>query len=343
MAGDDVRLTALAREGGSGGFLAPAARRAILARLPEMPAFPVLLPGTGPGLAVHRLNAEEALVVSIELIMPLVDDPCVFGRIAATHALSGLYAVGATPLRALTFGGTPAGKLPGASLQRIQAGSAAVCAQAGVPVTEGAFADVPDLVYGMAALGLAHPDRMQRGVHAQAGDVLILTKALGIGVFGAAFRRGALGAEDYRTLLEAATQPNAAGSGLPGVHAAAPMGGTGLLGQVLALCREARLAASVRLRDVPLLPGAQALAQAGVETAAATRNWETCGSMVRLAPRSPSWVRAVLCDPQTGGGLLIAAPPEAAADLLARLRDAGFGQAAVIGGLGTGPARLHVA
>jgi selenide,water dikinase len=327
MAGGDVRLTALAREGGCGGILAPPVLRAILAGLPNVPAFSGAPARTG--ITVHPLNAEQAVVVSTELVTPLVDDPYEFGRIAATHALSGVYAMGGTPIQARTTGGLPPGRLPVASVQRILAGSA--------------FADAPELVYGLVVLGLVHPDRVLCHGNARAGDVLILTKALGIGVFGAAFRRGALGAEEYRTMIAAATQPNAVGRDLPGVHAAAVMGGSGLLGQVLALCREARLSAALRLKDVPLLPGAQALAQAGVETAAATRNWDGYGSEVRLAPRSPSWVRAILCDPQTGGGLLIAAAPEAVDPVMALLRQAGFDQAALIGGLGAGPARLHVA
>jgi selenide,water dikinase len=342
MAGGDIRLTALAREGGCGGILAPAVLRAILTGLPEMPAFPGVRAGIGTGVAVHRLNAEQALVVSTEFITPLVDDPDEFGRIAAAHALSGIYAMGGEPVQALTLGGLPAGKLPVAGVQQILAGSAAVCAQAGIPMTEGAFADAPELVHGLVALGLVHPDRAPARGGARAGDVLILTKALGIGVFGAAFRRGALGAEEYRTMIAAATQPNAVGRDLPGVHAVTVMGGAGLLGDVLALCRAARLSAAVRLRDVPLLPGAQVLAQAGVETATSARNWDGYGSEVQLAPRSPSWVRAILCDPQTGGGLLAAVASTAVDPAMALLRQAGFDQAAVIGELRAGPARLHV-
>jgi selenide,water dikinase len=338
-------MTALAREGGSGGALAPAVLRAILAELPAVELLPGLRAGIETGVALHRLDAERALIASTELIAPLVDDPYEFGRIAATHALSGLYAMGGAPIQALTTGGLPSGKLPPASIQRILAGSAAVCAQAGILVADGPFADTPEPLCGLVALGLVHPDRALRHGNAQAGDALILTKALGIGVFGAAFRRGALGAEEYGTLIEAATQPNAVGGQLPGVagvHAVAAMGAAGLLGQTLEICREARLSAVIRLKDVPLLPGAQTLVQAGVETAAAIRNWDGYGRTVQLVPRSPSWVRTILCDPQTGGGLLIAAAAEAVDPVMALLRQAGFGQAAIVGRLRPGPVRLHV-
>lgn len=342
MADIDIRLTALAHGGGCGCKLSPAALGEILAGMPAARCFPALLVGTetGDDAAVWRLNDGQALVATTDFFTPVVDDPADFGRIAATNALSDVYAMGGTPVLALAVVGMPVGRLPAATVQRILAAGAGVCAEAGIPVAGGHSIDSAEPIYGLVALGLVHPDRVLRNSGARPGDVLVLTKGLGVGVFSAALKRGTLEARHYATMIASTTQLNAVGRELPdiqGVHAATDVTGFGLLGHALEMCRGAGLAASIRVADVPVLPGAAALAEAGIATGAAARNWASYGAGVRGAEGLPSWRRGLLCDPQTSGGLLIAAAPGAVPDLLGKLRDAGFGAAAVVGAFEAGP------
>ncbi|MDJ0386894.1 selenide, water dikinase SelD [Roseomonas sp. E05] len=342
MADVEPPLTALAHGGGCGCKLAPSVLQSLLAEMPAARAFPDLLVGTetGDDAAVYRLNDTQALVATTDFFTPVVDDPHDFGRIAATNALSDVYAMGGTPILALAILGMPLGKLSPEVVRRILAGGAAVCAEAGIPVAGGHSIDSPEPIYGLVALGLVRPDRLLRNSGARAGDRLILTKGLGIGIFSAALKKGALEPRLYRVMLDSTTQLNRVGAtlpDLPGVHAATDVTGFGLLGHALEMCRGSGLGAQLRLDALPLLEGAGDLARAGFSTGAATRNWASYGDAVRLPAGLPDWQRGMLCDPQTSGGLLIAVAPEAAPDLLARLRAAGHPLAAEVGALQAGP------
>ena len=337
----DLKLTDLAHGGGCGCKLSPAVLRQVLAGMPAMAAFPDLLVGieTGDDAAVYRLNDHQALVATTDFFTPVVDDPHLFGRIAAANALSDVYAMGGRPILALALVGMPLGKLPVEVMQRIVMGGASICAEAGIPVAGGHSIDSPEPLYGLVALGLVDPGRIMRNSGARPGDALVLTKGLGIGVFSAALKRGILPAADYATMAASTTQLNRIGHdlpGLPGVHAVTDVTGFGLLGHLLEICRGSSLSAVVRFADVPLLPGAAALAEAGVGTGAAARNWESYGAEVRLDAGLPAWARGLLCDPQTSGGLLIAVAADAAPGLVQRCRDAGFAAAAVLGVLHPG-------
>jgi len=336
MADVEIPLTALAHGGGCGCKLAPSVLQALLAEMPAARAFPALLVGTetGDDAAVYRLNDEQALVATTDFFTPVVDDPWDFGRIAATNALSDVYAMGGTPILALAILGMPLGKLAPEVVRRILAGGASVCADAGIPVAGGHSIDSLEPIYGLVALGLVHPDRVLRNSGAQAGDRLVLTKGLGIGIFSAALKRGALGAHHYQVMLDSTTQLNRVGATLPklpGVHAVTDVTGFGLLGHALEMCRGSGLGAQLRFDALPLLEGVEELARAGFSTGAATRNWASYGDAASLPATLPEWQRGLLCDPQTSGGLLIAAAPEAVPDLLARLRCEGYGRAAEIG------------
>lgn len=336
MPDGDTRLTALAHGGGCGCKLAPSVLAELLARMPAAGGFPDLLVGTetGDDAAVYRLNERQALVATTDFFTPIVDDPYDFGRVAATNALSDVYAMGGTPILALAVLGMPLGKLSADDVGRILAGGAAVCAAAGIPLAGGHSIDSPEPIYGLVALGLVHPDRVLRNSGARAGDVLLLTKGLGVGVLGAALKRGDLDAAGYAAMIASATRLNDVGRALPddpGVHAATDVTGFGLLGHALEMCRGAGLGAAIRLGDVPLLPGVEVLARRGVGTGAAGRNWASYGAAVRLPDGLADWRRGLLCDPQTSGGLLIAVAPGAAEPLLARLRGAGCADAAAIG------------
>jgi selenide,water dikinase len=344
---DAPRLTSLAHGGGCGCKLAPAVLQDIISRMPAAAAFPDLMVGTetSDDAAVWRLNDRQALVATTDFFMPVVDDPFDFGRIAATNALSDVYAMGASPILALAIVGMPVGKLSPDTIGKILAGGASVCAAAGIPVAGGHSIDSVEPIYGLVALGLVHPDRVLTNRGGRPGDVLILTKALGVGVLSAAFKQERLDAAGYAAMIASTTQLNVLGRELPdiaGVHAVTDVTGFGLLGHALEMARGAGLAAEINADAPNLLAGVEAFVQAGVRTGASTRNWDSYGADVDLASALPAWRRDLLTDPQTSGGLLIAAAPEAAEAVLALARDRGFDRAAVVGRLAAGAPGLRV-
>jgi len=340
-------LTSLAHGGGCGCKLAPSVLQDILAGMPERGLFPDLLVGseTADDAAVYRLNDTTALVATTDFFMPMVDDPYDFGRIAATNALSDVYAMGGRPLLALAILGIPVGKVPVEDVRQILAGGAAVCAAAGIPVAGGHSIDSLEPIYGLVALGTVHPDRILRNTGAQPGDVLVLTKGLGVGIFSAALKQGQLGPDGYRAMIDTTTRLNRIGADLPdmpSVHSCTDVTGFGLLGHALEMARGAGLRVRVRLQDVPVLEGAAALAAAGFGTGASGRNWSSYAGEVTLPAGLPDWRRGLLCDPQTSGGLLIAVAPDGADALLGRVWEAGFSQAAAIGTLEPGTPGIEV-
>ncbi len=333
---DAPRLTELAHGGGCGCKLAPAVLADILRRTPAAAAFPELLVGTetSDDAAVWRLNAEQALVATTDFFTPVVDDPFDFGRIAATNALSDVYAMGGRPIFALAIVGMPVARLSPEVIARVLEGGASVCADAGVPVAGGHSIDSAEPIYGLVALGLVHPERVLTNRGARAGDLLMLTKGLGVGVFSAALKAGRLDADGYATLLASTTRLNDIGpqlAALPGVHALTDVTGFGLLGHALEMARGSGLAVEVDADATPILAGAEALARTGVRTGASTRNWASYGEAVRLPAELDDWRRDLLCDPQTSGGLLAAVAPEAAEAVLNRAHAAGFSQATIVG------------
>jgi selenide,water dikinase len=342
-----IRLTSLAHGGGCGCKLAPAVLQSILKGMPATAAFSDLMVGTATSddAAVWRLNDTQALVATTDFFMPVVDDPFDFGRIAATNALSDVYAMGGRPILALAIVGMPVDRLAPETIRAVLEGGASVCAQAGAPVAGGHSIDSVEPIYGLVALGLVHPDKVLTNRSAQAGDLLILTKGLGVGVLSAAFKQGKLDAAGYAALIASTTQLNAVGAELgevAGVHAVTDVTGFGLLGHLLEVCRGSGLAAEVAA-DPPLLAGAETLARAGVRTGASTRNWASYGADVELSPDLPDWKRDLLTDPQTSGGLLIAVAPDAAEQVLTLARGHGFSSAAIVGRMSAGAPRLRVA
>jgi selenide,water dikinase len=343
-----IRLMSLAHGGGCGCKLAPSVLTQIMASLPATSGLADLLVGTetADDAAVYRLNPEQAIVATTDFFMPVVDDPYDFGRIAATNALSDVYAMGAKPILALAVVGMPVNALPVETIRAVLAGGASVCAQAGIPVAGGHSIDSAEPIYGLVALGLAHPDRVKRNSGARDDDVLVLGKPLGIGILSAALKRGALSADGYAELIATTTRLNAVGTLLcerPDVHAMTDVTGFGLLGHLLEVCRGSGLAARLDWPSVPVIPIARELAEQGFNTGAATRNWASYGEAVHLPARLQTWERNLLCDPQTSGGLLIACVPSAAGDVLDLLRQGGHVDAASIGSFAAGPPEITVA
>ena len=344
---DVVRLTSLAHGGGCGCKLAPGVLKDILSGMPATAMFPQLLVGTetSDDAAVWRLNDTQALVATTDFFMPVVDDPYEFGRIAATNALSDIYAMGATPIFALAIVGMPVDKLPPATIRAILEGGASVCAAAGVPVAGGHSIDSVEPIYGLVALGLVHPDKLLKNAGARDGDTLILTKGLGVGILSAAFKQERLDAPGYDALIESTTQLNVVGqalSGMTGVNALTDVTGFGLLGHTLEMCRGAGLSAELFATAPVLLPAVEVLARAGVRTGASGRNWSSYGGDVVLPPDLEDWRRDILCDPQTSGGLLIAVEPAQVDTVLKLVRDSGFQRAAVVGRLSKGAPKVTV-
>jgi selenide,water dikinase len=347
-----VRLTELSHGGGCGCKIAPGVLRDMLAGVAQLgnplaQAFPDLLVGieSGDDAAVYKLNDEQAIVATTDFFMPIVDDAYDFGRIAATNALSDVYAMGGKPILALAIVGMPINTLPLAFIQQILAGGAAACAQAGIPVAGGHSIDAPEPIYGLVALGVVHPAQVKRNNRARDGDALILAKGLGVGILSAALKKQKLDAAGYAEMLHSTTQLNTPGiwlAQMDEVHAMTDVTGFGLLGHLLGICRGSQLAAEVQFDKLPLLHSARQLAQQGYVTGASKRNWQSYGQEVELSPSLAEWQHNLLTDPQTSGGLLIACSGDAVPSILRRLHDEGFAHAAVIGRLGAGAARVRV-
>ncbi|ONG54265.1 selenide, water dikinase SelD [Pseudoroseomonas deserti] len=330
------RLTELAHGGGCGCKLAPAVLQGLLAGQPQAGPFSQLLVGaeTSDDAAVWQVNDELAVMATTDFFMPMVDDPTDFGRIAATNAISDIYAMGGKPIMALAILGMPLGKLAPEQVRKILAGGAAICAEAGIPVAGGHSIDSPEPIYGLAVIGLGHPAQVRRNTMAHAGDALILTKALGVGVYSAAIKKEQLPEGGYAEMIASTTQLNRVGASLAAesaVHGITDVTGFGILGHGLELARGSGARLEIEAAALPLLAHAEALARAGFITGASHRNWESYGAAIRLPEGCPDWRRLLLADPQTSGGLLLSVAPEAAEAVLARIRAEGFARAAIIG------------
>jgi selenide,water dikinase len=341
------RLTSLSHGGGCGCKIAPGMLADLLKGSVPAAPFAQLLVGleTADDAAVYQLNEHQALVATTDFFMPIVDDPFDFGRIAAANALSDVYAMGGTPILALALLAVPIKVLPPHVIREILRGGEAVCAEAGIPIAGGHSIDSVEPIYGLAAIGLVHPRHLKRNSQAQAGDALILGKPLGVGILSAALKKGPLPAADYQAMIETTTLLNRAGpelAELAAVRALTDVTGFGLLGHLLEMCRGAGLGALLNMSRVPLLDNVLAMAESGCVTGASARNWSSYGDAVELAPRLTPAHRAVLCDPQTSGGLLVACAPEAASEALKILERHGCARAHVIGTMTAGAPAVRV-
>ena len=342
-----VRLTAFSHGGGCGCKVAPGLLSEILRGARNFPVPKELMVGieTADDAAVYRLNDEQALIATTDFFMPIVDDPYDFGRIAATNAISDVYAMGGTPIMALALVGMPIDKLPLEVIGKILEGGESVCAAAGIPIAGGHTIDSVEPIYGLVVMGLVHPDKVKTNAAARAGDVLILGKPLGVGVLSAALKKGALDAAGYAAMIASTTKLNTPGRRLAnfaGVHALTDITGFGLLGHLLEVCRGAKLSAVLDMARIPMLAEVEKLATAGYITGASARNWMAYGEDVALDTAITPMQRALLTDPQTSGGLLVACDPASVTEVLDAFRAEDFTAAAVIGRLESGPARVSV-
>ena len=342
-----IRLTEFSHGGGCGCKIAPAVLSEILASTPIRGLPKDLLVGTetADDAAIYRLNDTQALVATTDFFTPIVDDPFDFGRIAATNAISDVYAMGGRPIFALAIVGMPLEKLPVAVIQRILEGGEAVCAAAGIPIAGGHSIDTLEPIYGLVALGLVHPQKVKRNSAARPGDVLVLGKPLGIGILSAALKKGKLSEAGYRAMLDWTTRLNTPGealSELPGVHALTDVTGFGLAGHLLEILRGSKLSGEIRFDALPVIPEALDWAKQGVATGASERNWKGYGHEVRLPVGFSEWQRTLITDPQTSGGLLVSCAADAVAPVLAEFHKRGFAEAAIIGTVKSGHPRLEI-
>jgi selenide,water dikinase len=326
----------LAHGGGCGCKIAPGVLRDILSGMQGLTLPPELLVGidTADDAAVYQLNDQQALIATTDFFMPIVDDPFDFGRIAATNAISDVYAMGGTPIFALALVGMPINVLSTEVIGQILQGGQSVCQAAGIPIAGGHSIDSVEPIYGLVVLGLAHPSRIKRNASAKAGDVLVLGKPLGVGILSAALKKEALSAEGYAQMIATTTRLNTAGpdlAALEGVHALTDVTGFGLAGHALEMARGAHCDVEVNWSSVPLLDGVEALAQQGFITGASGRNWAGYGAEVVLPEGFSTVDQALLSDPQTSGGLLVSCAPAALAAVMAVFKQHGFAQATVVG------------
>ena len=342
-----LRLTSFSHGGGCGCKIAPGVLSEILKNSAGGLIPPELMVGieTADDAAVYKLNDEQALIATTDFFMPIVDDPFDFGRIAATNAISDVYAMGGKPIMALALVAMPINQLPLEAIGQIIKGGESVCREAGIPIAGGHTIDSVEPIYGLVVLGLVHPDRVRRNADAKAGDVLILGKPLGVGVLSAALKKNKLDDAGYKQLIKTTTmlnKPGVAFAAMPGVHALTDITGFGLAGHTLELARGAKVTAVIEWSKVPMLPGVAAMAADGFVTGASGRNWEGYGAQVALAEGLPATARDLLSDPQTSGGLLVSCAPDTVADVLRTFAEAGFDEAAVIGRIEAGAPGLRV-
>jgi selenide,water dikinase len=343
----EPRLTSLSHGGGCGCKIAPGVLTGLLRGTSMLPVPEELLVGieTSDDAAVYQLNEHQALVATTDFFMPIVDDPLDFGRIAATNAISDVYAMGATPIMALSLVGMPINTLSPETIARVLEGGATACRDAGIPIAGGHTIDSVEAIYGLVALGIIDPAHVKRNIGARPGDVLILGKPLGVGVMSAALKKEKLGADGYDRMIAATTRLNTPGpdlARLAGVHAMTDVTGFGLAGHGLEMARGSGCELRIGWASVPLLQGARDLAKAGFVTGASGRNWASYGNEVSLADGFAEVDRALISDPQTSGGLLVSCAADTAERVLAIFRDHGFAEAAVIGQVAEGEGRLVV-
>ena len=344
---NSIRLTSFSHGGGCGCKIAPGVLSQILKSSAGGLIPPQLMVGieTADDAAVYRLNDEQALIATTDFFMPIVDDPFDFGRIAATNAISDVYAMGGTPIMALALVAMPVNHLPVEVIGDIVRGGEAVCREAGIPIAGGHTIDSVEPIYGLVVMGLVHPSKVRRNADAKAGDLLVLGKPLGVGVLSAALKKGKLDEAGYEQLIRTTTllnKPGTALADLPGVHAITDITGFGLAGHTLELARGAGLTAVIDWPKVPLLSGVAAMAADGFVTGASGRNWAGYGAEVQLAPMLGQTAQDLLTDPQTSGGLLVSCDAATVDAVLKIFRDGGFAEAAVIGRVEQGPASLKV-
>lgn len=307
----DVQLTKYSHGAGCGCKISPAVLDKILHSATRFPADPRLLVGndTRDDAAVLDLGNGQALISTTDFFMPIVDDAFDFGRVAAANAISDVYAMGGRPVLAIAILGWPVEKLPAEVAQRVLEGARSICAEAGITLAGGHSIDCPEPVFGLAVNGMVPTVSIRRNSTAVAGNLLYLTKPLGVGILSTAQKKGLLSSEDAALALSTMVTLNKIGAalgGMPGVNAMTDVTGFGLLGHLAEMCEGSKLGAVIDFDEVPVIPACSRYLAAGCIPGGTGRNWASYGRKVRLSSEDQ---RRILADPQTSGGLLVAVDP----------------------------------
>ena len=341
------RLTSLSHGGGCGCKIAPAVLQQIISKSDFSMLPKELLVGieTSDDAAVYQINETQAIVATTDFFMPIVDDPFDFGRIAATNAISDVYAMGGTPLFALALVGMPINTLPLATIKKILDGGEAICKTAGIPIAGGHTIDSVEPIYGLVAIGIVNPKNLKRNAGAKPGDKLVLGKPLGVGILSAALKKEKLDTAGYAAMIASTTKLNTPGiklGQLDGVNALTDVTGFGLAGHLLEVCRGSKLGATIDFATLPIIANALDLAKQGFVTGASERNWAGYGGDISIAANYGDVERNMLTDPQTSGGLLVACDPSVVDAVLAIFKAEGFDEATVIGEMTSGKQQVIV-
>jgi selenide,water dikinase len=302
--------------------------------------------GTLDDAAVYRIDADRALVATLDFFTPIVDDPYAFGRIAAANALSDIYAMGARPLFALNIVAFPRNLLDAGLLEEIVRGGGDTAREAGIAIVGGHSVDDPEPKYGLCAIGEVHPERIFRNSTARPGDVLVLTKPIGTGIISTAIKKDTAPDDSVRAAIESMSTLNRGAAEAmiaAGAHAATDVTGFGLLGHLRSMLRASGVSATLRASAVPLLPHVAELARLGHVPGGTARNLTDLEGDISWPDSVVPTTRTILADAQTSGGLLVSIAPERADDLVARLEAAATPAVARIGTVVAGePGRITV-
>ncbi|MBI5261852.1 MAG: selenide, water dikinase SelD [Bradyrhizobium sp.] len=342
-----IRLTSLAHGGGCGCKLAPSVLQQLLSGQLTINPYKQLIVGieTGDDAAVWKQDDGTCIIATTDFFMPMVDDPYDFGRIAATNAISDIYAMGGTPIMALAILGMPVDKIAPELVRLILQGGRDVCALAGIPVAGGHSIDCPEPVYGLAVVGTGRAKNIRRNADAKPGDAVILTKPLGVGIYSAAIKKDKLPEGGYADMIATTTLLNKIGAKLAensSVHAMTDVTGFGLLGHGLEMARGSNAILALDMKALPFLKEAARLAQEGCVTGASNRNWASYGTSVTLPAHCADWQRHLLTDPQTSGGLLVSCEAAQAQNILRMIQGEGYPSARIIGRVEAGQPAVKV-
>lgn len=330
------RLTDLSRGGGCGCKIDPAALHEIVANVPKNAFVENLLVGIehSDDAAVYKISDEMALVFTNDFFTAMVDDPYIYGRIAAANALSDIYAMGGEPLMANAIVGFPVNELSMPTMQSIMQGGIDICMEAGIPLSGGHSIDNPQPIFGLCAVGKIHPKKIKTNSGAKVGDILILTKPLGIGVMATAFKLKMISDKAYADYIKHITMLNKPGAWLgqqDGVHALTDVTGFGLAGHLIEMANGANASFEVNMKSVPVIDGTWEYATEGLVPTGAYRNLNSFTSSITFAAGCHIDQQLVFADPQTNGGLLAAVDPLDIQHIITAMSEQGYPEVCVIG------------
>lgn len=324
---NEIKLTQFSHGAGCGCKISPAILNKILHSNTSSPThFPNLLVGndTRDDAAVYKTENGDCLISTTDFFMPIVDDAYDFGRIASANAISDVYAMGGKPLMAIAILGWPINKLSPEIAAKVIEGSRAICAEAGIPLAGGHSIDCPEPVFGLAVTGIVKEEHLKKNSSAQNGDVLFLTKALGVGILSTAQKKGIVKMEDAEIAKNSMVKLNNIGAllgTLNYVTALTDVTGFGLLGHLCEMCEGANLSAEISFNKVPVIPQALHYLEQKAIPGGTNRNWDSYGSKVAEISEDQ---KNILADPQTSGGLLISVKKENEIEFIQLMKEKGY-------------------